>query len=623
MVDSQGETTSGGTDTDSGQQQVLADWLQPAFIARSFLAKFVVSLLVVLIVVGGVSAYTYQSVSTELTDETRTEYIGVAEGSAAQIENWRRSRGDTTRRLSRFEVIQSGDTERIQLFLETEIEQLPDDVDRVHYVNLNSERILASSNPAQDGTTLNTRAAPWITDQIAYRDGVFVSDANEVHGNSTVAFVSRVNIQNGSEMALVMQTNLDAIAADLSVQADGGFTQVVDARNRIVAGTRGGSELDRNDGQLRTYHSSNSTVLKRGLAEKSGFVRNPARELDRDSVAAYAPVNGSQWVVVTHVPSSTAFSLRSTITQNLTVLMGAVLLGFAFIAVTFGRGTVRTLNRLTEKAQALESGHLDTEITVRRADEFGTLAASFASMRDSLRNRIADAEQAREEAEAARAEAVEMNEYLQEKAQSYRETMQQCAAGDLTQRMETDNSDEPMEQIAADFNEMIAELEKTIGQLQTFADDQTETTDAVLAKTDTLRTSSTRIADSAGNISEAALDQQARLRRIIDALVDVVDTVDRIADTTDLAIEDERDQLRAVQETLETAVETNDGLVPETETIASAADQQATALAEVSDRVERLKRYAQPLAEIVDSFETDDEHEFVFSTGPTEPQTDD
>jgi len=616
-----GDGSAGTSDTAQQGSTIL-----PGFIGRSFLAKFIASLFLVLLLVGGVSAYTFNQTSAEVTDTIRTEYVGVAEQSAQQIENWRTSRADTTRRLSEFGVMQNGDQEAIQSFLISEADRLPDDVYRLHYVNLDTSTIVASSNPANVDQTLNSREAPWQVEDYSYGpDGVFVSDAKEAHGQSEVDFVSPVNREGN--MALVVQTNFDQVASGLSTVESGVFSQIVDGNGKIVAGTRQDDQLDRNDGVLEDFPGGvDAPVIRNALEGGSGFLSDGVQyqDLSESHVRAYAPVGEGELVVVTHVPESTAFALRSTITNSLLILVATVLLGFAFLAITFGRGTVVALNRLTEKARELEQGNLDVDLSVSRADEFGELTASFANMRDSLREQIEQANRARKQAETARVEAEEMNEYLQEKAQTYSDIMQQCAAGDMTQRMETDGRNDSMDQIAEEFNEMISELEKTTGQLQTFSDEVIESSDFVMTSADSVREASEQVAESAQTISAESHEQRDRLRDVADQLDELVATFEAVdEENPDVDIGDQLDQFRELQDALETAVETSDGLPPETENVAGAAEEQAAELNQVSSRADRLKRYAQPLGEIVNKFETDDEHEFVFSQGPTPSVEDD
>jgi hypothetical protein len=55
----------------------------------------------------------------------------------------------------------------------------------------------------------------------------------------------------------------------------------------------------------------------------------------------------------------------------------------------------------------------------------------------------------------------------------------------------------------------------------------------------------------------------------------------------------------------------------ESQEVAGAAEEQAAELNTVSERANELQRYAEPLRDILERFETDQEHEFVFSVGPT------
>jgi len=55
---------------------------------------------------------------------------------------------------------------------------------------------------------------------------------------------------------------------------------------------------------------------------------------------------------------------------------------------------------------------------------------------------------------------MEVNNYLQQKADEFSQAMEATAAGDMTQRMETEGENESMDRIANEFNSMIEELER-------------------------------------------------------------------------------------------------------------------------------------------------------------------
>lgn len=605
-----------------------ASSILPGFLARSFLAKFLVALLLISVVIVGVSANTYNQTSNQLTEETRTEYIGVANQSAAQISEWRESRSDTTRRLSQFEVIRSGTQQERQDFLQSEKEQLPADVHNVHLVNLENANITASTSESEVGENLNTREAPWQTrTELVYNnDGVYVSRAEEALTRSLVSFVTPVETASGDTLYLVMQTDMDALAGTLPAPSQDVYSQVVDSEGRIVAGTQDTQRLDRNDGSLSVYSENPNqlSLLQEGLAGRTGFVQgsdiNATTVPSHGNFAiAFAPVEGEEWVVATHVPLSTAYALRSTITTNLLILSLTAFLGIGVIGVVFGRGATSELNRLTEKAERLEAGNLDIDLSVNRRDEFGQLTASFANMRDALRDRIQEAESARKEAEVSRQEALAMTEYLQEKAEDYSEVMQQCANGDLTQRMDIDNENDAMDRIAEEFNQMLGELEKTTGQLKTFSEEVAESSEIVLTNTENVRQSAERVTASVETINTDATDQEARLEELAGDLDTVIDRLHSLKGNPHVDITDELAQFESVADVLEQATSQSQSIRTEAESAAETSKQQADELDEVSERADRLKRYAKPLGGILDRFETAAEHEFVFSGGPSQP----
>jgi len=599
----------------------------PGFLARSFLAKFLVALLLISVVIVGVSANTYDQTNRQLTAETETEYTGVANQSAAQIEDWRESRADTTRRLSQFEVIRSETQQERQNFLQNESEQLPEDVHNVHLVNLETDNITASTRGSEVGQTLTGAEAPWKNQNLSYNsDGVFISRAEEGLSRSLVSFVTPVRTESGETRFILMQTDMDALAGNLPAPSQDVYSQVIDSEGRIVAGTQETKALSRNDGTLSTYtdNPDGLSMLQTGLNGQSGFVQgseiNSSTVPNHGNLAiGFAPVAGEDWIIATHVPLSTAYALRSTITTSLLLLSGVAFLGIGLIGIIFGRGATGALNGLTQKAEQLEAGNLDIELEVTRRDEFGQLTASFANMRDALRDRIQEAESARKEAEVSRQEALAMTDYLQEKAEDYSEVMQQCANGDLTQRMAVDNENDAMDRIAEEFNDMLGELEKTTGQLKTFSEEVAESSEIVLTNTENVRQSAERVTTSVETINTDATDQGARLEELAGDLDQVIDRLESLKGNPHVDINDELAQFQSVAAVLEEATGQSQSIQTEAESAAETSKQQADELDEVSERADRLKRYAKPLGGILDRFETAAEHEFVFSGGPSQP----
>jgi methyl-accepting chemotaxis protein len=322
-------------------------------------------------------------------------------------------------------------------------------------------------------------------------------------------------------------------------------------------------------------------------------------------------------VVVTHGPRSEVFGFVDTLgTWGIIVTLFSVLL----IAVTgsvLGYSTATSIDRLTNKTDEMQGGNLDVEFQTSRVDNIGRLYVGFAEMRDALKAQIQESEQARKEAEVARAEAEELANYLQQKAEEYSEVMQQVSAGDMTQRMEQDGDEESMDQIAEQFNEMIEELEKTTGQLKSYVDEVEEAGAEVEQSARTVREASEQVADSIQKISDDAYEQKERLVAVSESMNDLADEFEAMATEQDVDMGDSLDRIRENCRDLDELAELSEETMAESEEVAGAAEEQAAELNTVSDRANDLQRYAQPLRDILERFETEEEHEFVFSVGPT------
>jgi methyl-accepting chemotaxis protein len=277
-----------------------------------------------------------------------------------------------------------------------------------------------------------------------------------------------------------------------------------------------------------------------------------------------------------------------------------------FIGLTIGRSTVASLNTLTTKAQELKDGNLDVSVESDRSDEIGELFGAFDTMRSSLKDRIADVNEAREEAEAQRQKAEKQRLQLQEAADRYETTMNNCADGDLTQRLDPDENNESMRKIAEEFNYMIGQIEGTVAQVKQFSENVSETSEIVLSSTSELETASGQIAESAQFITEMTQELQSELDSAstdIDACLDDIE-----AGNTAEA----REKLRDISTIISRLADRTGETLDESEKIAAATEQQTAALTEVSEMAKSLDRSAGPLDDLLNNFECSDDQTFYF-----------
>ncbi|WP_336328164.1 HAMP domain-containing protein [Halovenus sp. HT40] len=632
---------SDGADTDDGAQNPAVSVLQsvtPEFIRKSFAIKFGLVLLIMALSIGAIGVAATQVITDQTESNVESEFLGDAQQQADIIEQWLETNRLQTQLLS--ENVSTGDN--LDSELSRQQRELSSDLVHAHVIDDDETEgpVVVAGTDSDLGRDLSDSERDWFVDPNNVNTifdleatEVYVSDTYTVGNDNVVGFVSPVS--EAEDRYLFLEISVEEVQQSLrgSEDDDVGFTQAVNTgayqtddgdENLVMIDARGSNgklfEAYAGDGDeaLRVLDQANEL---RSSDETAGVEQEmPANSevIDEVYTVGYSPVENSDWVVVTHGPRSSVFGFVDTLsTWGLIVTLFSVLL----IGVTgsvLGYSTATSIDRLTSKTDEIREGDLDVALHSSRIDNIGRLYDGFDDMRDALKTQIQEAEQARKEAEVARAEAEELADYLQDKAEEYSEVMQQVSAGDMTQRMEQDGEEDSMDQIAEEFNDMIEELEKTTGQLKSYVDEVEAAGAEVESSAATVREASEQVADSIQKISDDAYDQKDRLDELTMVMDSLADDIESIAEEyDDIDMSDSLDQIREASTQLDELTDLSQETMAEAEEVAGAAEEQAAELNAVSDRANELQRYAQPLRDILERFETEAEHEFVFSVGPT------
>ncbi|WP_436924454.1 HAMP domain-containing protein [Halosimplex amylolyticum] len=613
----------------------------PNFIRKRFALKFLIVLLVMGLAIGAVGYVGTQQFSDHTREQTESEYSSLAVQESNLVGQWIESNKLSTRLASEAPAYagksQSRMTSKLQHHKDT---VMPSSVSAMHIVQRvgGDYKIVASTGSMTGNFIKDTERSWFIGKDFSATSDVAMSNVYRPSsgGSSVVGLASPVN--GTSNRYLIAELGTTNIASELqgADRADGGFTMIVNNRTGTIqidekAFSNG---FDQSDDETLDQYGDRKT-LRAGASltnNVSGVVssRTNGAVMDEEYAVGYSqilvPGNEDTWVALVHAPTDVLFGDVQQVTRFGMIATGGGVLLMLLIGAVLGYNTSSSIDRLKGKAQEMEEGNLDVDIHSGRIDSIGQLYDGFAEMRDALREQIDEAERARKEAEVSRAEAMEMSNYLQEKAEEYSAIMQAGARGDLTQRMEPEGENEAMDQIARDFNEMITELEMTTGQLKTFAVEVEESGRSVQQSAETVRDASEQVADSIQRISDDAYDQKERLQRISEEMDGVAGQLDDFADDNPgVDFGDSLDSIREVAGMIDEAADLAEDTMSESENVAGAAEEQAAELNEVSSRAEELVRYAQYLGDGLNNFETEEEHEFVFQTGAggTGPGVDD
>ncbi|SFS06691.1 Methyl-accepting chemotaxis protein [Halomicrobium zhouii] len=622
-----------GDDSAAGSSGGIAQTVTPNFIRQSFALKFGLVLLVMGMSVGVIGLVATEQVKSETQTNVENEYRNGALQEADIIEQWVSRNRLSTKLMSSDEGWDSN--EDLSLKLENEKSELSGEVVGMHIVDTSGEQAeVVASNTLREGPTLSGRPQSWILEEsFSSASDVAMSETYLTNRQHVVGFVSPV--PSGEGRYILIEYSIEDIAGSLqgADRATGGFTQVVNEEGTVMIDEPRQGESGVGNVTLYSYSGGEAdrplqeAIELRSSSDDAGVIQEMQANdnvIDERYTVGYSPVSGTDWVVLVHAPYSSVFGFVQDVQQWGLIATGGGVVLIGGVGAILGYSTSSTIDRLTRKTEEMREGNLDVEISSSRIDNIGRLYDGFADMRDSLKNQIDEAERARKEAEVSRAEAMEVNNYLQQKADEFSQAMEATAAGDMTQRMETEGENESMDRIANEFNSMIEELEKTTGQLKSFADEVAESGDVVLASSESVRDASEQVAESIQKISDDAYEQKDRLQGVSENLDELVDTLERFqAENPSVDMGDSIDQFRQVATTMQEAAETSERMMAESENVAGAAEEQAAELNEVSSRAEKLKRYARPLGDILNRFETEAEHEFVFSGGPSQATRDD
>jgi len=218
---------------------------------------------------------------------------------------------------------------------------------------------------------------------------------------------------------------------------------------------------------------------------------------------------------------------HAAVTRNILLIIAVAVVGLGAVGMGLARPTVRELDELGRRAEALENGDLDADLEPKTDDEIGRLYESFDAMRIALRSRIEEVEAERERARAAKRETEAFADALETRAEAFAGTMGDAAAGDLTARLAVEEDDpDALHEIAAAFNEALSELEATVADARRFADEVADASDA-------MTTSAEEVAGAAQETSGSIDEISAGAERQNDRLVEIAGEMETMSSTTE------------------------------------------------------------------------------------------
>ncbi|MFB6084980.1 MAG: methyl-accepting chemotaxis protein [Halorientalis sp.] len=534
------------------------DSLLPSFISKRYTRRlgFALALAILVVVVSG--AVINAQAQATLQEDVQDQLVTSAETRAQQLDTWLRSVKGDARTTARLSVFESGTRAAIGDRLRSLVRngRVPRDVVAVHYLNTSSMTFEASSNERFVGVSPAEQGAPFATDPPSFTNAsdVYVSQPFRVPIADHPVLAVITPVPGTEDKALVYMVDLASRTAALSTGGENLTTVVVNEQGRYVAHP--------NTSKIMAKHDGGGTEGQFVTATHNG----------EKVLMGMAGMTTQEWTVMVHSPAEQAYALGEQISSDLIGLILLAVINLGLVGVTIGSGTAISLRRLAGRAETMADGDLDVDLQTVRDDEIGTLYDSFDRMRESLRSKIRETEQAREEAETAkqeaeqareeaereRAEAQQLNDQLQRKAEEYGDVLAAVADGDLTARADTDADNEAMAEIGAAINEAITDLEATVANTQAFAEnvlqssrEVDESAATVEEASQQVRESIREIYDGASEQSDSLQDAAGEMENLSATAEEVASSAQEVADTSEKAAEVGETGREAAQEAIQ------------------------------------------------------------------------
>ncbi|WP_257300959.1 methyl-accepting chemotaxis protein [Haloarchaeobius sp. FL176] len=566
--------------------------LVPNAIRKRYALKFAIALVLLGVVVGAVGLAATAQVEQEVKQGTNEEYTILANQEANELAKWNERNQQLTRIMSTSETVESGNVSRIASMLSQR--STLEDVEAIEYISLD-DRTIEASTRGFEGQSVDSLGMS-STSALDGIEGTENPRLVDVYKNGQLQAVTYA-AATGDGHAILLTMSADAYSLNLrGTVGDSGATVVMDSDRNILFDDQFASLFFG-----RTYDANRAeeiaAVAGGSSNDSAAFTTSsPGSVLDSSSygirsayVVGYAPVEGTDWVVAVHKPQNEAYGVVSDISEYGLYVTGGIVLLIGLVGAVLGRNTSASIDRLRGKAAQMEEGDLNVDFETGRIDNIGQLYAGFASMRDALREQIQNANEAREAAELAQAEAEEMNQHLEQKADQYARVMQSCGDGDFTARMNAESESDAMSDIASEFNEMIGEIETTVERLKHFASEVATASEQVTASSEEVRSASEQVTESIQEISDGAEQQNQSLQNVSGEMESLSTTTEEIAassnEVADIA-ERTAETGRTGRDAAEEAIEGMRDIETDSESAVEAIDQLKAEMQQIDELTE-------------------------------------
>jgi len=247
-------------------------------------------------------------------------------------------------------------------------------------------------------------------------------------------------------------------------------------------------------------------------------------------------------------------------------------------------------------ALALMGNWVSTEKSREQSQQRLARVEETAQEVEDLEAKKAEIEQMKAAAEAKTAEIEELNDHLEAKAADYSAAMARAADGDLTVRIDPDSESEAMAQIGESFNEMLAETEAAMAEIQSFAAEVDGESGAAAAGTAETKQASEQVSQAIQEIAGGAAEQREVLDTVAGEMTDLSATVEEVAASAEAVAETSRE----TAEIADAGESTAQQAIADTREVQDAIDATVESVESLDERMAEIDDIVQLISDIAE-----------------------
>ncbi len=246
-----------------------------------------------------------------------------------------------------------------------------------------------------------------------------------------------------------------------------------------------------------------------------------------DTVAAYATVDGTNWIMLMTVPESVVYSELTTMKIAFAIVTIIGLIVIMVICQMFARRITEPVVLLKERAELLAGGDLRSEgIVVDSSDELGDLAHAFDAMTKNLRELIGNVANTSDQVAASSEQLTTSSQQSAQATESVAQTIVDVSNGMEEQLSSIDG-------VKGSVDEVDGQVLETTARAQDVSERSQETADAAKHGQDLMESSVAKMEEIEKSVNASA-DVMDKLGQSSKEIGAIVETISGIADQTNL-----------------------------------------------------------------------------------------